>query len=285
MNNISYKFNLTLFDQKTIVKALEVVENENDYCEITVLSSDYSKSDIDTIFNPSSTDNCKSIIKTSKEAVFIRKYENYVGTPSIYEGTITVATENIEEINSIKESTDENGAITTVPVVIPVVTSEDVSVNVIFIKLPYISPSEQKIMELESIVNPKIDIETASLDEVKMFVQKGNSKALESFLENNPLLYSDGKYYGVAECDRNEMTQQYISYMLNKTVNPDTKDIVKWHSKGTKCTPMLLSDFITLALAISEYTEPYYEEMQNIKESIMNAKTKEDVLAIKIFNS
>ena len=97
MNNISYKFNLTLFDQKTIVKALEVVENENDYCEITVLSSDYSKSDIDTIFNPSSTDNCKSIIKTSKEAVFIRKYENYVGTPSIYEGTITVATENIEE--------------------------------------------------------------------------------------------------------------------------------------------------------------------------------------------
>ena len=83
MNNISYKFNLTLFDQKTIVKALEVVENENDYCEITVLSSDYSMYEIYTIFYPSSTVNCKSIIKTSKEAVFIRKYENYVVVPDL----------------------------------------------------------------------------------------------------------------------------------------------------------------------------------------------------------
>jgi hypothetical protein len=284
MNKISYKFNLTLLDQTTIIKAFDVIEEENKYCKIILLSSDYSKADVDEIFNPNSTSNFKSIVKTSKEAIFIRKYENYVGIPSVYEGTITVPVEHVEEINSTKEVIDENGSATTIPVVVPITTTKDVSVNVIFVELPYISLSNQKIAELEAIVNPKLDIETATLDEVKIYVQKGNSKALETFLENNPMLHTDGKYYGVAECDRNEMTQQYVSYMLNKTVNPNTEDIVKWHSKGTKCTSMPLSEFVTLALAISSYTEPYYEEMQAIKESIMNAETKDEVLSITIFS-
>lgn len=44
------------------------------------------------------------------------------------------------------------------------------------------------------------------------------------------------------------MSQQYLAYQLNKTINPNAEDIVKWHSKGTKCTPMSVSDFLHLLL-------------------------------------
>lgn len=282
MSKISYKFNLTLTDQKTIIKAFDVMEKENQSCKITVLASDYSKSEITKIFNSNNTQNFKSIVKTSKEAIFIRKYDNYVGKPSVYEGSVTIELENTEEINSTREIQNEDGTTNVIPVKVPITTMEEVVTEVIFIELPYISPMNQKILDLESIINPKLD-ETASLDDIKNYVQKSNSKSLENYLENNPMLYTDGKYYGVATCDRNEMTQQYVSYMLHKTINQNIDDVIKWHSKGAKCTAMPLTDFINLALAITEYTEPYYEEMQTIKENIMTANTKEEVLGIKIF--
>ena len=68
-------------------------------------------------------------------------------------------------------------------------------------------------------------------------------------------------------------------------MNSNAEDVVKWHSKGTKCTPMSVSDFSALALAVYAYTEPYYEKMQEIKEAIMSSQNKDEILSIKIFDT
>lgn len=269
-------YNIT-FNNNRVLKIYDSQENKSTQTLIIRINpSDYLFSDINNLFDNLTKNDLKRIIKTTPSASYITTYENYTDIVSRSIDKVTILVEKAEEIPSF----DENGQ----DITASIVTNEPQEIELIVVVLKYEDPTKVIVEQLNQQINPTIDVETCSLDDLKMFVQKKNSDSLEIFLENNPLLYTDGKYYGVSKVDRDEMSQQYLAYQLNKTINPNAEDIVKWHSKGTKCTPMSVSDFSTLALAVYAYTEPYYEEMQTIKESIMSASTKDEVLSIKIFN-
>ncbi|EHG33518.1 hypothetical protein [Enterocloster clostridioformis] len=269
-------YNIT-FNNNRVLKIYDSQENKSTQTLIIRINpSDYLFSDINNLFDNLTKNDLKRIIKTTPSASYITTYENYTDIVSRSIDKVTILVKKAEEIPSF----DEDGQ----DITASIVTNEPQEIELIVVVLKYEDPTKVIVEQLNQQINPTIDVETCSLDDLKMFVQKKNSDSLEIFLENNPLLYTDGKYYGVSKVDRDEMSQQYLAYQLNKTINPNAEDIVKWHSKGTKCTPMSVSDFSTLALAVYAYTEPYYEEMQTIKESIMSASTKDEVLSIKIFN-
>lgn len=269
-------YNIT-FNNNRVLKIYDSQENKSTQTLIIRINpSDYLFSDINSLFDNLTKNDLKRIIKTTPSASYITTYENYTDIVSRSIDKVTILVEKAEEIPSF----DEDGQ----DITASIVTNEPQEIELIVVVLKYEDPTKVIVEQLNQQINPTIDVETCSLDDLKMFVQKKNSDSLEIFLENNPLLYTDGKYYGVSKVDRDEMSQQYLAYQLNKTINPNAEDIVKWHSKGTKCTPMSVSNFSTLALAVYAYTEPYYEEMQTIKESIMSASTKDEVLSIKIFN-
>lgn len=282
MKEIKYQFNLTLKDN-TVLKAFESNEISKNTLTIKFLKTDHEKSYIETIFSESNKDNYATIYKTTTAGKAVCSFIDYVKVSSISESVENVSLEVEKEIATNVETVGEDGEATITPTTTTVTEIVDTPTDMVTVTLAYVSPTEQKIKELDEKINPTINVETCTLEELKLYIQKSNSEALEMFLENNPMLHTDGKYYGVAEVDRNEMIQQYVSYNLKKTIDPETEDVIMWHSKGTKCTPMSVTDFATLSLAISNYTEPYYEDMQEIKEAIMQAEDKEAVLAIKIF--
>ena len=57
------------------------------------------------------------------------------------------------------------------------------------VTLAYVSPTEQKIKELDEKINPTINVETCTLEELKLYIQKSNSDALEMFLENDQIIH------------------------------------------------------------------------------------------------
>lgn len=120
-----------------------------------------------------------------------------------------------------------------------------------------------------------------SLDVVKEYWQNRNLKNFETFLRDNPLLYTDGNYYGVEETDRNEMAQQFLSYQMKQAagLNPTT---IEWHTKKKACKEMPAEEFMALAAAIEQYTLPFYNTMQSRKEQIFDAIDKESVFATEI---
>lgn len=269
-------YNIT-FNNNHVLKIYDSQENKSTQTlVIRINPSDYLFSDIDSLFDSLTKNDLKRIIKTTPSAVHVTTYDNYTDIISRSIEKVTIPVEKQEEIPFIGES----GQNTTTTIT----TNEPQEIELIVITLKYEDPTKVIVEQLNQQINPTIEIDKCSLDELKMFIQKQNSEALETFLEKKPLLYTDGKYYGVSKIDRDEMSQQYLAYQLNKAINPNAEDIVKWHSKGTKCTPMSVLEFSTLALAVYAYTEPYYEEMQTIKEAIMSALTKAEVLSIKIFN-
>ena len=270
-------YNIT-FNNNYILKIYDSTENKSTgTLTLQISPTEYSLIEVMNLFNNLTKDDLKKIVKTTSTAMYSTTYENYTDIVSRSVEKVTVWVEKTNEVPTLGEDGQETMTI--------VITNEPQEIELIVVVLNYEDPMKVIVEKLNSQINPTIDVETCSLDELKMFVQKKNSDALETFLENHPLLYNDSKYYGVAKVDRDEMSQQYLAYQLDKVMNPNAEDIVKWHSKGTKCTPMSVSDFSALALAVYAYTEPYYEKMQEIKEAIMSSQNKDEVLSITVFDN
>ena len=269
-------YNLT-FNNDKVFKIYDSTENISEgTLTIRFSLDDYTLDDVKTFFEKANKDVLNEIIKTTNEEKYVATFKNYTAIKTKAAlVTYDIVVESTKEVTSLNEEGEE--------VTVEVPTTETKQIELITVILGYEDPTKVLVEKLDNQINPTINTETCTIDELKLYVQKKNSDALELFLENNPLLYTDEKYYGVSMVDRNEMTQQFLAYQLKKTISPETADTIKWHSKGSKCTEMTVTDFATLALAIYDYTEPYYEQMQTIKENIMKAEDKDAVLAIKIF--
>lgn len=262
------------FNSKHVYKLYDS-EESNKLLTLRFSPSDYSFDAIKLFFDTINKEDLDRIIKTNSDTTYITTYEHYTDVIRVSIEKANIMVEKTEDIVTL----DNNGQ----EVTTPITTTDNKQIDLIVVSLKYENPTDLIVAKLNQQINPSINIATCSLDELKMFIQKKNSDSLEAFLEKTPLLYSDGKHYGVSKIDREEMYQQYSSYELNKTLNPQIEDFVKWHSKGEKCVAMPLSDFAKIALAVYSYAEPYYETMQEIKETIFTASTKDDLLAIKIF--
>lgn len=237
--------------------------------------TEYSFDAIKTFFSTKNKYIFDRIIKMTSSAEHITTYQHYTEVIGISIEKAFIPDEKEENILTL----DENG----LEITTSITTIDNIEVEFIVVTLKYEDPTKVIVEQLNTKINPTINVETCTLDELKRFVQKRNSDALEEFLENNPYLYIDGKYYGASKIDRDEMSQQYLAYQLQNTLNPNSTTTIKWHSRGKKCTPMTIIDFASLVLAIYAYAEPYYETMQEIKEKIYNAKSKEEILAISTF--
>lgn len=118
------------------------------------------------------------------------------------------------------------------------------------------------------------------LPEVKVKKQEENKKALAKFLSEHPLLWKDGKYYGVTEDDQREMSLNLMQYQLAVGAGLDAK--LEWHSAKASCTEWTLQDFTELALAITNYVYPYLRYQESVKEQIYSCETKDEVYAVEI---
>ena len=77
---------------------------------------------------------------------------------------------------------------------------------------------------------------------------------LAEWLQSNPMLYTDGKYYSVTAEKQSLLNGNLASYERAKMAGIDYP--LKWNSTGAECEPWNYNDLTSLSLAIAEYVAP-----------------------------
>lgn len=146
--------------------------------------------------------------------------------------------------------------------------------------------------------NEKIDIllkENTSLKEQLVQEQIKNEKSLDSLIQlkifqtklklqdhliNNPLQFTDGKFYSVTAEKQNLLNNAITVYQMK--VQAGIPATLKWNATGEECTEWTVEDLSALALAIAEYVEPLVTHQQALEVQIRNCETLEELEAIEI---
>lgn len=123
--------------------------------------------------------------------------------------------------------------------------------------------------------NEVIDLDVFKVDKIEM-----SKVMLAEWLENNPMLYTDGKYYSVTAEKQSLLNGNLASYERAKTVNVEYP--LKWNSTGSECTPWEYTDLLTLSLTIAGYVAPKVSKQQEIELQIKACKTVDEVNEIVI---
>ena len=123
--------------------------------------------------------------------------------------------------------------------------------------------------------NEVIDLDTLKADKIEM-----SKMALAEWLENNPMLYTEGKYYSVTAEKLSLLNGNLASYERAEAVGVEYP--LKWNSTGSECTPWDYTDLLTLSLTIAGYVAPKVSKQQAIELQIKACKTVEEVNEIVI---
>lgn len=106
-----------------------------------------------------------------------------------------------------------------------------------------------------------------------------SKKDLEAYLETHPLTSTahggvEGIYSVTLE-KQNLMMSQYMTYQIEKNINPNAK--LTWNECGKVCEEWSEEEFLKLALEVKNYIKPIIESQQRYEVTINNATTKDEI--------
>ncbi len=150
---------------------------------------------------------------------------------------------------------------------------------------------EKRVEKIDTSVNPPVPIygmtkeelirEGMTLEEYKECRQIENKELLAVFLKENPLLWTDGLYYGVTQEDQSEMLADKTAYEFKKSIGKDDWKL-QWHGIKSDCRDFTEEEFAGLLNAIVNFVYPYRQLEMQYKKLIYSATTKKEVENIKI---
>ena len=130
--------------------------------------------------------------------------------------------------------------------------------------------AERGFYENPDYVPPSVDISAEKLAKIKESKTK-----LAEWLANNPLLYSDGKYYSVTEEKQSLLNSNIASYERADALGIEYP--LKWNSTGEECTEWTYESLVTLSLTIAAYVAPKVSKQQSIEITIKSCETAEEL--------
>lgn len=122
--------------------------------------------------------------------------------------------------------------------------------------------------------------EVVDLDAIKVDKIENSKTLLAEWLENNPMLYTDGKYYSVTAEKQSLLNGNLASYERAKAVGIEYG--LKWNSTGSECESWDYTDLLTLSLTIAGYVAPKVSKQQEIELQIKDCTTVDEVNEIEI---
>lgn len=257
-------------------QVLKMYESEKtkDALTLKFLASTYTLSQLKDIFYDKDVkDRIKTIIKTTEAGDFICSFDNYTDVKSIASVMTEIITEGTQEIPSLDA---ENK-----PISADVPKSKTETIELIVVTIGYEDPIVILVEKLDDQINPTINVDTCTLDELKAYTQTKNKKAFSNFLYNNPLLWEDSKYYGVTKEDQDEMQADLTVYNLKHSLGHSEWKL-KWHDQKKACREFTLDEFTSLLNGVIDFVNPYRELQETYKQAIYDSSTKNDVLNLTI---
>ena len=109
---------------------------------------------------------------------------------------------------------------------------------------------------------------------------KKSKVLLAQWLEDNPLLYSDGKYYSVTEEKQSFLNSNLASY--ERATQAGIEYPLKWNSTGAECELWSYADLLALSLHIAAYVAPKVSMQQSYEIRIKNCSSIEEIDSIVI---
>ena len=103
---------------------------------------------------------------------------------------------------------------------------------------------------------------------------------LAKWLNDNPILYTDGKYYSVTEEKQALLNGNLASYERAKSMGVIYD--LKWNATEQPCESWSYTDLLTLSLNIAAYVAPKVSKQQLLEVQIRNCETIEDIDAVVI---
>ena len=103
---------------------------------------------------------------------------------------------------------------------------------------------------------------------------------LAKWLNDNPILYTDGKYYSVTEEKQALLNGNLASYERAKSMGI-VYDL-KWNATEQPCETWSYTDLLTLSLNIAAYVAPKVSKQQLLEVQIRNCETMDEIDAVVI---
>ena len=115
-------------------------------------------------------------------------------------------------------------------------------------------PYKYKLENGSFLLNPDYVPPSADISAEKLAKIEESKTKLAEWLANNPLLFSDGKYYSVTEEKQSLLNSNIASYERADALGVEYP--LKWNSTGEECCLWAYDDLVTLSLAIAGYVAP-----------------------------
>lgn len=143
------------------------------------------------------------------------------------------------------------------------------------------NPTKYKYIDGSFSINPDYTEEPLiPIDILKSDKIKESKIILADWLQNNPILYTDGNYYSVTEEKQALLNGNLASYERAKSMGVIYD--LKWNATEQPCEPWSYTDLLTLSLNIAAYVAPKVSKQQLLEIQIRNCETIEDINAIVI---
>lgn len=120
------------------------------------------------------------------------------------------------------------------------------------------------------------------IEGAKIYKIAESKEKLAEWLANNPMLYTDGKYYSVTAEKQSLLNGNLSSYERAQGANPSIKYPLRWNATGEECTEWEYEDLVSLSLAIAAYVAPKVAEQQAIEIAINACSTIEELNGVVI---
>ena len=120
------------------------------------------------------------------------------------------------------------------------------------------------------------------IDGAKAYKVAESKEKLAEWLANNPMLYTDGKYYSVTAEKQSLLNGNLSSYERAQGASPSVKYPLRWNATGEECTEWEYEDLVGLSLAIAAYVAPKVAEQQAIEIAINACSTIEELNGVVI---
>ena len=137
----------------------------------------------------------------------------------------------------------------------------------------------QKLGAKEYYLGAKIGDIYFPIDLKKDRIQQ-TKQDLATFLSENPLLWTDGKYYSVTQEKQSLLTSNIATYQIEVQANPEA--IITWNATGEECVQWDIQQLCALAVAIKDYVKPIVTYQQGLEIQINNCQSLEELNSIEI---
>lgn len=140
-----------------------------------------------------------------------------------------------------------------------------------------IAPLKYKYVDGDFISNPDYGnaVNTVNLNSLKAAKVEESKTKLAEWLENNPMTYTDGKFYSVTAEKQSLLNSNLASY--ERAASAGIPYPLKWNAHGEECTEWTYEALVGLSLAIAAYVAPKVALQQALEIEINACETAEQL--------